>query len=196
MKLIVGLGNPGQLYKYNRHNIGFLLIDRLADSFGVKTRLDTGVKSSLVKVRIKKEDVILARPLCYMNLSGEPVALLVKKYHIEFKRDLLVLFDDLDLDWGRIRIKPRGSSGGHKGVESIIKALGSSEFASLRIGISKPRYPATQYTKLQKKKVIAHVLSNLGGKQRKELNEYLGRACDCCEAWVISGIDQAMNQFN
>ena len=196
MKLIVGLGNPGSLYKYNRHNIGFLLIDRLAKSFAVKTRLDRQTKSSWVKVRINNEDIILVRPFCYMNLSGVPVALLVSKYNIDFQRDLLVVFDDLDLDWGMIRIRPRGSSGGHKGVKSIIKALGSSDFARLRIGISKPGHPKTSYAKLQKKKVIDHVLSNLRGKEKKQLSEYLECACDCCEAWVSSGIDQAMNQFN
>ena len=186
MKLIIGLGNPGRSYKDNRHNVGSLLIDRLAKREGIQIKRMASVSSYLGKVRFKNKIVILARPVSYMNLSGRAVRLLMKRYKIEPK-DLLVLIDDLNLELGKIRIKPKGSSGGHKGIESIIDMLGSCNFARLRVGIDRPRH---------KKAVSDYVLGNWTQKQKKELSGYLDRAVDCCRTWIISGTEKAMNEFN
>lgn len=186
MKLIVGLGNPGRTYKYNRHNIGFLLIDRLSKNWRIKVKRDQRNRFRLGKGRVEDEEVILACPLCFMNLSGRCVELLLAKYCLN-PQHMLVVFDDLDLRWGEIRIKPRGGSGGHKGVESIVKILGSSDFPRLRIGIGRPG---------QKKKVIDYVLSSWTQRERNKLGGYLGRAAECCKTWVLGGIERAMNEFN
>ena len=187
MKLIVGLGNPGRVYKYSRHNIGFLLIDRLTKAWGIRIKADSSTRSYQGCGRIQNKEVILARPRCFMNLSGGAVNLLLKKYELNPQEDLLVVFDDLDLPWGNIRIKRRGSAGGHRGVDSIIKALGSSDFARLRVGIGRPG---------EKKRVIDYVLSSFTKIERKQLSENLEQVADCCQTWVIQGISQAMNKFN
>jgi PTH1 family peptidyl-tRNA hydrolase len=187
MKLIVGLGNAGRAYKYSRHNVGFLLIDRLTKIWGIKIKPNLATRSYLGCGRIEDREVILARPHCFMNLSGQSVNLLLKKYDLNLRGDMLVVFDDLDLQWGDIRIRPKGSAGGHRGVGSIIKALGSSDFARLRIGIGRPR---------QKKRVVDYVLSSWTKDEKKQLSENLEQAADCCRTWVIQGISQAMNKFN
>ena len=187
MRLIVGLGNPGRTYKYSRHNIGFLLIDRLSKRWGIKINRDITTKSCLGRGRIEGREVILARPLCFMNLSGHSVKLILAKFNLNPGENMLVVFDDLDLEWGKIRIRRRGGSGGHKGVESIIKALGSSDFTRLRIGIDRPT---------QKKKVVDYVLSNWTKKEKGQLSGYLERAADCCKTWAILGINKAMDKFN
>lgn len=195
MKLIVGLGNPGRVYKYTRHNIGFLLIDRLHREWGIKVKKDIAVKSCLGKGSIDEEEVILASPLCFMNLAGHSVKLLLKKYNLQLK-DILVVFDDLDLVWGKIRIRPSGSSGGHKGVESIIKALGSSDFARLRIGINRPVLGKKLTRNTRDREIMDYVLSNWTRRERAQLDINLEQAADCCKTWAVSGINKAMNKFN
>ena len=194
MRLIIGLGNPGRTYKYSRHNIGFLLIDRLRKSWRVKLKRDAKARSYLGKGSIEGKEVILARPLCFMNLSGQVVNLLLKKYDLN-PEYMLVVFDDLDLEWGKIRIRPGGSSGGHKGVESIIKTLHSSNFARLRIGIGRPRLAKTLCESGQRKKVIDYVLSSWTRKEKDQLSENLERAVDCCKSWVIWGINKTMSEL-
>lgn len=184
--MIVGLGNPGRTYKYNRHNIGFLLVDRLGKDWRIKLKRDLAKRIRLGRGSVEDKEVILACPLCFMNLSGHCVELLLAKYCLNPKH-MLVVFDDLDLRWGEIRIKSKGGSGGHKGVESIVRALGSSDFARLRIGIGRPR---------QKKEVIDYVLSSWTQRERKKIGRCLERAAQCCKMWAIEGIDKAMNEFN
>jgi PTH1 family peptidyl-tRNA hydrolase len=197
MKLIVGLGNPSLIYKYSRHNIGSLLIDRLARDCGIKLRRDSGLRSCLGKGRIDDKQVILARPLCFMNLAGTPVKLLLREYNLDPQQDLLVVFDDLDLEWGRIRIRPAGSSGGHRGVKSIIESLGSSGFARLRMGIGRPLEAAGRLDKTGKRqRVVNYVLRGWSGREKEQLAEYLQRAADCCLAWAAYGTSRAMNKFN
>ncbi|MFC1658473.1 aminoacyl-tRNA hydrolase [Candidatus Omnitrophota bacterium] len=186
MRLIVGLGNPGLAYKYSRHNIGFLLIDRLAREWGIRLRRDLSARSYLGVGRVENKKIILARPICYMNLSGQSVALLLKKYALG-PEDMLIVCDDLDLQWADMRIRPRGSSGGHKGVTSVIKALNSSDFARLRIGIGRPG---------KKNEVVSYVLSRWTKEEKKQLNENLEHAVACCRTWFSEGIDKAMNEFN
>ncbi len=186
MKLIVGLGNPGRTYKYSRHNVGFLIIDKIAKDWRIKIKTNTAMKSFLGKGMVEDKKVILAKPLCFMNFSGQSVNLILRKTELNFQ-DMLVVFDDLDLEWGKMRIRPYGSSGGHKGVKSIIDALGRSDFPRLRFGIGRPG---------KKSEVVDYVLNRWSNQERKELEEYLERAAECCRVWVVSGISKTMNRFN
>ncbi|MGD9014444.1 MAG: aminoacyl-tRNA hydrolase [Candidatus Omnitrophota bacterium] len=187
MRLIVGLGNPGEAYKHNRHNVGFLLIDRLSKDWRIKIKRDLTTWSYWGRGRVENKQVILARPNCFMNLSGHVVKLLLRKSGLNPQEDMLVVFDDLDLELGNLRIRPKGSAGGHKGAGSIIKTLGNSDFARLRIGIGRPS---------PKKEIVDYVLGNWTQKERKQLIGDLERAADCCKIWVTSGITKAMNKFN
>ena len=197
MRLIVGLGNPGRTYRYTRHNVGFLLIDFLAKRWGVKIKRDLCIQASFGKGVVQDTEVILACPLCFMNRAGYSVNLMLRKYNLNPQEDMLVAFDDLDLEFGKIRIKPKGTSGGHRGVESIIKVLGCSDFARLRMGIGRPPPLAKTVSPSKRdKEVIGYVLSNWAPEETELLSEYLERAADCCSAWVICGMKKAMDKFN
>jgi len=134
MKCIIGLGNPGKLYQHTRHNVGFMVIDTLMAHFQVTPQAK--FKSELVQVKINNETVLLVKPLTYMNLSGEAVALVMDYYHIDPK-DILVIYDDLDIEVGKIRVREKGSAGGHNGMKSIIQYLHTQEFSRIRIGVGK-----------------------------------------------------------
>jgi PTH1 family peptidyl-tRNA hydrolase len=196
MKLIIGLGNPGRSYKYNRHNVGSLLIDRLTKIWDIKIKRELITKSCLGKGRIEDRVVILARPFCFMNQAGETARLLLKKYDLNANKDMLVVFDDLDLELGRIRIRQSGGSGGHRGVESIIKSVGSSDFARLRIGIGRPQLTRKINQIHKKNKIVDYVLSNWRRDEKERLAEYLDKAADCCKAWITGGVEKAMGEFN
>ncbi len=135
MKLIVGLGNPGIEYQFTPHNIGFLVVDRLADRNQVRVS-NRQCRAVTARTRIGEHDVLLAKPETFMNLSGLAVRELVAKHEIDPQRDLVVIWDELDLPMGTLRVRERGSSAGHNGVESIIGALGTQEFTRLRVGIA------------------------------------------------------------
>ncbi len=186
MKLIVGLGNPGSIYTHSRHNIGFNVIKAVVKSKKALFKKDSGTRSLSVKLKLKGEDVVLALPLTSMNLSGSAVKQLLKKYKVE-PGDLLVACDDLDLEFGRIKIKPGGSSGGHRGLESIISSLGTKEFNRLRIGIDRPhpRQDAADY-----------VLSVFNKEEKCQLKEVIEGAVACCLSWIIEGINKSMDIFN
>ncbi len=145
MKLIVGLGNPGKEYASTRHNAGFLALDILADKLNVD--INQKVFNSLVgKTMYKGQQVFLMKPQTYMNNSGEAVRKMVNYYQLDPKEDLLVIYDDLDLSYGQIRLRSKGSSGGHKGMKSIIANISTQEFARIRIGIEKnPFIPTADY---------------------------------------------------
>ncbi|MBN1428790.1 MAG: aminoacyl-tRNA hydrolase [Anaerolineae bacterium] len=183
--LIVGLGNPGREYQSNRHNVGFQIVDHLAArhnlAFG-KLQSKAFIASGL----INGWQVILAKPQSFMNLSGGPVSSLRKFYQIEVER-LLVIFDDLDLPVGTLRLRPSGGSGGHNGMKSIIERLGSEDFPRLRIGIDRP--PGRMDP-------AAYVLRNFDQEQLPIIQETYHRAADAVEAWLANGIDLAMNQYN
>jgi PTH1 family peptidyl-tRNA hydrolase len=182
--LIVGLGNPGIRYAFNRHNIGFIVLDRLAESLGTqftRRRFD----ALLAETNVESERVMLAKPQAFMNLSGRPVAKLVAFHHIS-ARDIIVVYDDLDLPYGRIRLRPKGSAGGHHGMESIIASLGHSDLARLRVGIGRP----------DTREDIGHVLGNFSDEEQKTLDDVLTRAVDALQMWVRDGIERAMNEFN
>ncbi len=186
MKLIVGLGNPGILYSNSRHNIGFSALKLLAHSTKTVLKKDKQAPALSAKARIGGEYIMLALPLTFMNLSGAAVNALVKKYKIDLN-DLLVVCDDLDLEFGRLKIRPCGSSAGQRGIESIINSLGSKDFARLRMGIGRPR---------KSQEASDYVLSRFNRKEGAQLKNILNAACDCCRMWISQGIDKSMNIFN
>lgn len=186
MKLIIGLGNPGILYKDSRHNIGFTVIRSLAKVYKIVLKKERGVLAITGKGRINGNEVFIAMPLTYMNLSGSAVISLFEKYNKEFE-DILVVCDDIDLEFGRLKIRPSGSSAGHRGVQSIIDVLASEEFARLRIGIGRPN---------EKEETTKYVLSLFNKSEKQALKEVIIRAVDCCEIWVTKGVTESMNVFN
>lgn len=185
MKLIVGLGNPGYIYAGSRHNLGFSTVKALAKRYKASLKRDSSAAALSGRCKIEGENVILALPLSFMNLSGPVVKALIKRYAVDLK-ELLVVLDDLDLEFGRIRLRQSGSSGGHKGLGSIIASLGRSEFARLRVGIGRPQGSAA----------CDYVLSRFNKKEKAQLNETMEIACDCCRVWVAFGTTEAMNVFN
>lgn len=187
MKLIVGLGNPGDIYSGSRHNIGFSVIEAIAGEHRVVLRKDKGTFSLVGRGRIGSEVVILAMPLTFMNLSGIAVRALIKKNRVRPADGLLVVCDDLSLEFGRQKIRPRGSSGGHRGIKSIIEELSSQDFSRLRIGIGRP--PAH-------KEASEYVLSLFNRKEREMVKDVVAQAKRCCQSWVIKGITETMNIFN
>lgn len=186
MKLIVGLGNPGLFYSNSRHNIGFSVVKLLARLEKIALKKDKQAPALSAKFKAGSEYVILALPLTFMNLSGAAVRALIKKHKIDLG-DLLVVCDDLDLEFGRLKIRPQGSSAGHRGIESVINSLGSDKFARLRIGIGRPQ---------GSKEASKYVLSRFNRKESKQLESILNNACDCCTMWISQGMDKSMNTFN
>jgi PTH1 family peptidyl-tRNA hydrolase len=187
MKLIVGLGNPGDLYLDTRHNFGSLIIRVLSKQHKVSLKKDPRTLSLCARVTLEGEKVILAIPLIFMNVSGGAVRALLKRYKLG-PQDLLVICDDLDLELGRLKIRPRGSSGGHRGLESIINSLNSREFARLRLGIGRPPSGGIRQAD--------YVLSGFNRKEEKQIRDITTRALECCEVWVTQGIEKSMNTFN
>ena len=183
--LIVGLGNPGAQYSHTPHNFGFLTIDRLAAEAGI--RVSRPEANALVgRGEISGSPVILAKPLSFMNLSGGPVKALLGKYELEL-RNLLVIYDELDLPWGTLRLRERGSAAGHNGMISVIDALDSQEFLRLRIGIHPGRRVADG---------AAYVLQPFKRTQEKELDAILGRAADVVRLLLSDGAAKAMAVCN
>ncbi len=185
-RLIVGLGNPEEKYRFTRHNWGYLVVEELMTLWGLKARHDASVQGLVAKQ--EKDGVInyLLLPLTYMNLSGAAVGALVKKNNIVLK-DVLVVCDDLDLPFGQIRLRAKGSAGGHNGLKSIINTLGSIEFARLRGGIGRPG---------DRDQTVDFVLDRFSSQEKKQLPDYIKTAVGCCETWMRLGVDEAMSQFN
>ncbi|MFH0838804.1 MAG: aminoacyl-tRNA hydrolase [Candidatus Omnitrophota bacterium] len=184
MKLIVGLGNPGRLYSNTRHNIGFSVIDALSKKHKIELRK---ISSQAVYGygRVGHSKAILAKPLTYMNLVGNCVRNLITSNIITLD-DVIVIADDADLMFGKIRLRAAGSDGGHKGLRSIIEAVGTIKFNRLRIGIGRPsRSGLSQY-----------VLDKFKKEELPFLKEMIGVSCNALETWVRDGMDVAMNNFN
>jgi peptidyl-tRNA hydrolase, PTH1 family len=186
VKLIVGLGNPGSEYAGTRHNIGFSVITATAQELKASLKREFNTGSRTAKARINSRFILLALPRSFMNLSGSAVARLVRKYKIGLA-DLLVVCDDLDLEFGRIRLRKAGSSGGHRGLESVIENLQSSDFPRLRIGVGRPPrgMEASEY-----------VLQPFDREERGRLEEVIEKARACCETWAAQGTAKTMNIFN
>jgi PTH1 family peptidyl-tRNA hydrolase len=186
VKLIVGLGNPGIEYQFTPHNIGFLLVDRIAEQCGV-TVDNRHCKALTARTRIGKEEVLLAKPETYMNLSGMSVLELVRKYGAEPQQDLIVAYDELDLPLGMIRVRARGSSAGHNGMQGIINALQTEEVQRIRLGVA-PESPGKGGAK--------YILSPFRKLQLSKVDEALDLAAEAVGVILSNGIATAMNRFN
>ncbi len=185
MKLLVGLGNPGAQYRGTRHNIGFMVVDELAARHRVA--FDTSPAEALTaRVRTLADGVLLAKPLTFMNLSGHAVAGLVRFYKIA-PADVLVIYDEIALPLGRLRVRARGSHGGHNGLRSIIEQLGTRDIPRLRIGVGRgdPR-----------RDLAAHVLAKFDRDERGAVEAAVTRAADAAEQFATDGIEWVMNRFN
>jgi peptidyl-tRNA hydrolase, PTH1 family len=185
MRLVVGLGNPGEEYANTPHNLGFLVVDRLAALHATRvTRRDS---RALVGIgEIGGQQVMLAKPQTFMNLSGASVKPLLEKHELT-PQDLVLVYDELDLPWTALRIKPRGSSANHNGVESVIQSLGTKDFARVRLGIH-PGHPIRDGADF--------VLSPFRRRQEKELDELVGYAADAVSSIIAEGVEKAMTKFN
>ena len=184
-KLIVGLGNPGEDYEHTAHNLGFLVIDRLAERNGIKVgRLDS--RALVGQGTVAGKRVLLAKPQTYMNLSGESVNGLLVKFEIA-PADLILVYDELDLPWQSLRIRPNGSAAGHRGVDSVIRIAGSKDFPRVRLGIHGGR---------REKDGARIVLGKLNRAQRQELDEILDHASQAVESIIAEGVEKSMAKFN
>ncbi|MEI6831573.1 MAG: aminoacyl-tRNA hydrolase [Candidatus Omnitrophota bacterium] len=186
MKLIVGLGNPGLIYAPTRHNIGFQVVKSLARSLKIDLKRDRLIYSIAGKGKCATSDIILAMPQTFMNLSGVAVKACFKKFKVS-PADLLVICDDLDLELGRIKIRPGGSSGGQRGIDSIVEQIGTQEFSRLRIGIGRPS-KSTDAAK--------YVLTGFLRKEKALVELAKENSADCCLSWVEKGVVETMNIFN
>jgi PTH1 family peptidyl-tRNA hydrolase len=186
VKLIVGLGNPGMAYQFTPHNLGFLTIDRIANDRGVEVR-NRQCHALTVRTEIGEEQVLLAKPETFMNLSGMAVRELAARHEIRPEIDLIVIYDELDLPLGTIRIRQRGSSAGHNGMKSIIAALGTQEFLRIRLGVSPERKIADG---------VKFVLTPFRKSQLKRVDEVLDIAAEAVSVILKEGPAAAMNRFN
>jgi len=185
MRLIVGLGNPGPEYEWTPHNMGFLAIDGIAERAGIRiTRPEA--KSYVGRGKFAGEEVILAKPQTMMNLSGVAVRMLLEKYECD-PAEMIVLTDEVDLPWGMLRIRERGSAGTHNGLKSIVSALGSGEFIRVRLGIK----PEKIWGELRD-----YVLSKLSRADREVAGQMVTEATDAVELIITEGVNKAMSKFN
>jgi peptidyl-tRNA hydrolase, PTH1 family len=186
VKLIVGLGNPGIEYQFTPHNLGFLTIDRIASECGVEVR-NRHCRALTARAVIGSEPVLLAKPETFMNRSGMSVRELVAEHEIRPEADLIVIYDELDLPWGAIRIRQRGSSAGHNGMESVIGALGTQEFLRIRLGVAPGRKVADAMT---------YLLAPFRKVQLKQVDEVIDKAAEAVNVILKEGPAAAMNRFN
>jgi PTH1 family peptidyl-tRNA hydrolase len=186
VKLIVGLGNPGIEYQFTPHNMGFLAVDRIAEQCGVRVN-NRHCRAQTARARIAGHEVVLAKPETYMNLSGQSVGELVREYQAQPAEDVVLLYDELDLPFGSLRVRPRGRSAGHNGVESVIAALGTQEITRVRMGIG-PDYPVGDGAK--------YVLAQFKKAQLPAVDEVLDQAAEAVRVILAEGVQAAMNRFN
>ena len=187
MKLIAGLGNPGKIYASSRHNIGFMAVEALAREN--KISLKRGFFNQFLsgKGNIAGQSVLIVKPLAFMNLSGTVLKPFLKKYKLDPK-DILVICDDIDLEFGDLKIKPAGSSGGHRGLENIIDALGTSEFSRLRLGVGRPEHKQID--------PADYVLSPFKKNELEGLKDIIEKAVACSQMWLEEGITKTMDTYN
>lgn len=186
MKVICGLGNPGERYRLSRHNVGFQVVDLLADRWGLTGEGRVREGAALLEARRPEPAgrVLLVKPLKYMNLSGGPLRAALRQTDVDVTTDLLVVADDIDLPLGRIRLRRSGSAGGHNGLRDLISTFGSNEFNRLRIGIGRAG------------EAVDHVLATFKPAERDAADEMIATGADAAERWLSDGIDDAMNAFN
>jgi PTH1 family peptidyl-tRNA hydrolase len=186
VKLIVGLGNPGIEYQFTPHNMGFLAVDRMAEQLGVRVN-NRNCRAQTARAVLDGHDVVLAKPETYMNLSGQSVRGLVEEYDVQPVQDLIVIYDELDLPFGSMRIRPRGSSAGHNGIASVIGTLGTQEILRIRLGVG-PDHPVGDGAR--------YVLSQFKKAQYPVLDQVLDSATDAVRVILKDGVQAAMNRFN
>ena len=185
MKLITGLGNVGEKYLFTRHNAGFMAVDKLALDNNLEFKEERKLKSLITKFKHNSEDILLVKPTTFMNLSGEAVSAVMNYYKIDIN-DILIIYDDISLDLGRMRFRANGSDGGHNGIKSIIKHLGTKDFNRLKIGIG-PQPPVLSEV---------FVLQNFSKEQLPELKNILTKASEAALFALDNGIDKAQNNYN
>ena len=185
MRVIVGLGNPGPRYRDTRHNIGFRCIDLMSQHWGVRLS-ERRAKAVLGRGRHLDDDVVLAKPRTFMNHSGEGIAYLMARFGIR-PRDLLIIYDEMALPVGKLRLRPAGSDAGHNGVRSIIGALGTVDFPRIRVGIGRPGESGGQ---------VAHVIGGFSSEESPVIAEVVQQVVDATDCLLEEGIDRAMSRFN
>ena len=191
MKLVVGLGNPGRVYAHNRHNAGFRCLNYFARLHSI--RFDHRQCRARVGLAEEKgEQLLLAKPRTFVNLSGNPVACLVRRHDIP-SSDLLIIYDDLDLPLGKIRLRQSGGSGGHKGMNSVISALGSEDFPRIRVGIGRPQAEAQS---ISEDAIVNYVLSDFSPQEEAIIKPVIARVAEAIDYFLTQGIEAAMGKFN
>lgn len=187
VKLIVGLGNPGREYRETRHNVGFMVVDEIARRHNLTLAMaPSQVPDAFIAKRYGPEPLLVAKPLTFMNLSGDAVAALARYYDV-FPGDLLVVVDEAALPFGRLRARARGSAGGHNGLKSVIDRLGTTEFPRLRLGVGRGD---------ARRDLADHVLSKFETDEQPVLEEFITRAADAAEMFAAEGIEKVMNTYN
>ena len=185
MKLIVGLGNPGKEYENTRHNTGFMVLDRLSEKLNIEMT-QSKFKGLYGKGKYKGEDVILLKPQTYMNLSGESVRQVMDFFKIN-QEDILVIYDDLDINPGIIKIRKKGGPGTHNGMKSVVSRLNSEDFPRVRVGIGMPEF---------KGDLVNYVIGNITDEDYEELKKGINKASEAVASIIKDGIDMAMNKYN
>ncbi|MDF2947886.1 MAG: aminoacyl-tRNA hydrolase [Bacillales bacterium] len=183
-KLFVGLGNPGSKYEKTKHNVGFLVIDELADKLDIKIT-ETKFNGIFGQGFLNGEKVFLLKPLTYMNLSGECVGPFINYFKIDIN-DIFVVYDDLDINLGQLRIREKGSAGGHNGMKSLIQHLGTQEFKRFRFGIGRPKYGT----------VVDYVLTNFSKEEEPDLKDTIDFCAKACIEAIDKNFKDVMNNFN
>jgi peptidyl-tRNA hydrolase, PTH1 family len=187
MRLIVGLGNPGREYRDTRHNVGFMVVDEIAKRHNLSMAMaPSQVPDAFLAKRYGADPLLVAKPLTFMNRSGEAVAALAHYYDIA-AGDLLVVVDEAALPFGRLRARARGSAGGHNGLKSVIERLGTTEFPRLRLGVGRGD---------ARRDLADHVLSTFEADEQPALGEFIARAADAAEMFAAEGIAKVMNTYN
>jgi len=192
MKLIIGLGNPGRGYANNRHNVGFVCVNHFAKTQGIRFDRKQG-KARIGSGEVAGSKIVLAKPQTYVNLSGQSVSRLVKRFNINLN-ELIVIHDDLDLPLGKIRISHGSSSGGHKGVDSIISCLGNQDFTRLRVGIGRPATEGP--AEASEIDIVAYVLSDFTPDEKQVIVRVTPRVGEAILCLLSQGLAVAMNKYN
>lgn len=185
MKAIFGLGNPGQQYRKNRHNIGYMVVDEVARIWGLSFRRSFKLTAFIAKKKINKEENFLIKPRTYMNNSGHCLKKVLANYKV-LLQDILIVYDDVDLALGKIRFRLKGSCAGHRGMSSIINALGTEEVNRLRIGVGKP----------ESGELSDYVLSDFSSSEQELLKDILARSALACMDWISRGPEYVMQKYN
>ncbi len=193
MKLIVGLGNPGHIYAENRHNIGFMCVNHFGKTQNIRFNKSAG-QARIGTGEVAGQTVVLARPQTYMNSSGDSVSRLAKRFKLDVA-DIIVVHDDLDLPLGKIRIRQGGSSGGHKGIDSIIARLGSPDFTHLKVGIGRPLLNSVS-SEDKEAAIVDYVLSDFTLEEKKVINQFLPRVSEALLCLLTEDLTTAMNRYN